>query len=414
MSDVAIQVDHVWKKFKKGEIYDSLRDLIPAVTRRLFSGSQSGELQAKEFWAVKDVSFQVRDGEALGIIGPNGAGKSTILKLLSKILKPNKGRISVKGRVSSLIEIGAGFHPDLTGRENIYLNGTILGMTRDEINRKFDEIVEFSGIADFLDTPVKRYSSGMYARLAFSVAAHVDPEVLLVDEVLSVGDMSFQHRCLDKMRQKLRSGAAVVFVSHNLQAVASLCDRTVVMSKGSDVFDGPPGQALAVYLSAAQSSSARYDAATQSFRLLSAVLRTSDGREAAIVRPHAPFELVVTMECLADAPAFNVGIEFERTRDLFYCFGATTQELGHPLLQPKPGDVFTLRFHFIAHFARGHYRINLNLRDPRGAAFLHYAESVASFAVDEQVSYDGVVDVDLDVEIQQGVQPSLQRQLKDV
>ena len=255
MSDIAIEFDHVWKKFKKGESYDSLRDLIPAMAKRLFTANRADALRPREFWAVQDVSFAVRRGEALGIIGPNGAGKSTVLKLLSKILRPNKGAIHVNGRLSALIEIGAGFHPDLTGRENIYLNGAILGMTRKEINGKFDQIVEFSGLEDFIDTPVKRYSSGMYARLGFSVAAHVDPEILLVDEVLSVGDMSFQHRCIEKMRQRLASGVAVIFVSHNLQAEASLCHRAVVLSRGSKVFDGSPGEAIDAYMSASRSSS---------------------------------------------------------------------------------------------------------------------------------------------------------------
>ncbi len=188
MTDTAIEFNGIWKKFAMGEKFDSLRDLIPSLAKLLFSRNYRGELQKREFWALKDVSFQVRRGEALGIIGPNGSGKSTALKLLSGILKPDKGSLQLRGRLGALIELGAGFHPDLTGRENIYLNGAILGMKKSEIDKKFDEIVEFSELRDFLDTPVKRYSTGMYARLGFSVAAHVDPDVLLVDEVLSVGD----------------------------------------------------------------------------------------------------------------------------------------------------------------------------------------------------------------------------------
>src|SRR6202045_1411143 len=198
MSEIALEFDGVWKKFKKGEIYDSLRDLIPALMKGLFSSDDS-ELHKREFWALQDINFQVRRGEAFAIIGANGAGKSTALKLLSRILRPNRGHIIAHGRLSALIEVGAGFHPALTGRENVYLNGCILGMKRQEIARKFDEIVEFAGIAEFIDTPVKRYSSGMYARLGFAVAAHVDPDILVVDEVLSVGDIVFQNRCLEKM-----------------------------------------------------------------------------------------------------------------------------------------------------------------------------------------------------------------------
>jgi len=248
MGDIALEFNDVWKKFKRGEKYNSLRDLIPAMTKRLFSGNHGGELQESEFWAVKDVSFQVKRGEALGIIGPNGAGKSTILKLLSGILRPNKGGIKVNGRLSALIEVGAGFHPDLTGRENVYLNGAILGMKKSEIDKKFDEIVDFSGITDFIDTPVKRYSSGMYARLGFSVAAHMDPDVLLIDEVLSVGDFAFQRKCIDKMQSFTKSGTTIIFVSHNLEAVRRLCPSTLFLNTGEVSFIGSSAEAIEYYL----------------------------------------------------------------------------------------------------------------------------------------------------------------------
>src|SRR4030065_92762 len=197
MNSSAVEFLNVYKKFRKGERNDSLRDLIPYLSKKAFLKSKGDKLQEREFWALKDVSFQLKKGEAPGIIGPNGAGKSTILKLLSGILRPNKGEIRIHGRLSALIEVGAGFHPDLTGRENIYLNGAILGMRKEEIRNRFDEIVEFSGISEFIDTPVKRYSSGMYARLGFSIAAHVDPEILLIYEVLSVGGFSFPLKLLE-------------------------------------------------------------------------------------------------------------------------------------------------------------------------------------------------------------------------
>jgi lipopolysaccharide transport system ATP-binding protein len=231
--ETMLEFDRVWKKFKKGEMsHDSLRDLIPHLGKKLFSVSPKEKLREREFWAIKDVSFRVKRGEALGIIGPNGAGKSTILKLLSNILKPNQGTIKVHGRMSALIEIGAGFHPDLTGMENIFLNGAILGMKKDEIKRKLDDIIEFSGLTDFIDTPVKRYSSGMYARLGFSVAAHVDPEILLVDEVLSVGDYTFQHKCIKKINEIVGSGTTVIFISHNITSVIHLCPNTILLNKG--------------------------------------------------------------------------------------------------------------------------------------------------------------------------------------
>jgi lipopolysaccharide transport system ATP-binding protein len=197
MSLPTVRFDKVWKKFRRGERHDSLKDLIPALSRQLFSRNVPKELRQDEFWTLENVSFEVLPGQALGIIGRNGAGKSTTLKLLTKILKPTRGYSSVSGRVGALIEVAAGFHPDLTGRENVYLQGAIMGMRRPDIAARFDEIVDFAGISAFIDTPIKRYSSGMNARLGFSIAAHLNPDVLIIDEVLSVGDMSFQQRCFD-------------------------------------------------------------------------------------------------------------------------------------------------------------------------------------------------------------------------
>ncbi|MCM0083360.1 ABC transporter ATP-binding protein [Geomonas sp. Red32] len=246
MSDIALEFDGVWKKFKQGEGHDSLRDLIPALCKKALGGNRD-ELDKKEFWALHDVSFQVKRGEALGIIGPNGSGKSTSLKILSGILRPNKGKMQVNGRMSALIEVGAGFHPDLTGRENIYLNGAILGMKRDEISRRLEEIIDFSGISQFIDTPVKRYSSGMYARLGFAIAAHVDPEILLVDEVLSVGDYTFQAKCIKKMEEILANGTTVIFISHNMEAVASLCNKGLLLVHGKVRSEGDPALVINDY-----------------------------------------------------------------------------------------------------------------------------------------------------------------------
>jgi len=249
MHPTTIEFQQVWKKYRKGQMYDSLRDWVPALAKRIVGlrGNGDGVLQEKEFWAVKDVSFEMKRGESLGIIGPNGSGKSTMLKLLSRILEPTRGKISVRGRLSALIEVGAGFHGDLTGRENIYLNGAILGMKKREIDLKLDEIVAFSEIESFIDTPVKRYSSGMYTRLGFSVAAHMDPEILLVDEVLSVGDAGFRVKCLAKLQEILQSGATVIFVSHNVREVARLCERVMVLVDGQVEHFGDPVHAMKVY-----------------------------------------------------------------------------------------------------------------------------------------------------------------------
>jgi lipopolysaccharide transport system ATP-binding protein len=244
MSDAVISVEQLGKKYQidhlavKGS-YKTLRETLTHQTRDLLSGwfSRNGNGRApkrahEEFWALKDVSFEVKQGEVLGIIGRNGAGKSTLLKILSRITEPTEGRVRIRGRVASLLEVGTGFHPELTGRENIYLNGAILGMAREEIKRKFDQIVDFAGTEKFLDTPVKRYSSGMYVRLAFAVAAHMEPEILIVDEVLAVGDAEFQKKCLGKMEDVSRGGRTVLFVSHNMLAIQRLCNTAVYFEKG--------------------------------------------------------------------------------------------------------------------------------------------------------------------------------------
>jgi len=245
MSDIVIKAENLGKRYTIGHQtgrsdQTTFREVLVQNVRNLLSKSQdliSGKPviagdTLEEIWALKDVSFEIKRGEAVGIIGRNGAGKSTLLKILSRITEPTTGRVTIKGRVASLLEVGTGFHSELTGRENIYLNGTILGMTRTEIKRKFDEIVAFSEVEQYLDTPVKRYSSGMYVRLAFAVAAHLEPEILVVDEVLAVGDAAFQKKCLGKMENVANAGKTVLFVSHNMTAIKSLCSKAILLSDG--------------------------------------------------------------------------------------------------------------------------------------------------------------------------------------
>jgi lipopolysaccharide transport system ATP-binding protein len=275
MSDTIIKVEGLSKRYllehqakRTGESfrYKRFSDVLTGIAskparwlasrrdRREGSG-MDGQSRTEEFWALKDLSFDVKRGEVVGIIGRNGAGKSTLLKVLSRITEPTKGRIEIDGRVASLLEVGTGFHPELTGRENIFLNGAILGMHQSEIRRKFDEIVDFAEVDKFLDTPVKRYSSGMYVRLAFSVAAHLEPEILIVDEVLAVGDSEFQKKCLGKMQDVAHGGRTVLFVSHNMSAVRNLCSRGLLMVHGQKHFDGSAEQAIAEYSSAASAHS---------------------------------------------------------------------------------------------------------------------------------------------------------------
>jgi lipopolysaccharide transport system ATP-binding protein len=259
MSNTIIKVDNLSKSYLIGHEakgYVALRDVVANHTigfaKRLqhaLSGKQlMGTQEVEEFWALKDVSFEIKEGEAVGIIGRNGAGKSTLLKLLSRITEPTKGRIELNGRVASLLEVGTGFHPELTGRENIFLNGAILGMSRAEIKSKFDEIVDFSDVEKFLDTPVKRYSSGMYVRLAFAIAAHLEPEILVVDEVLAVGDAAFQKKCLGKMDNVTKEGRTVIFVSHQMGTIAQLCSRSLLLDKGSLILSGPTAKVIDHYL----------------------------------------------------------------------------------------------------------------------------------------------------------------------
>ncbi|TMC82190.1 MAG: ABC transporter ATP-binding protein [Chloroflexi bacterium] len=236
MAKTAVTAERVGKLYRLGNTQDTLaRTLADALMR----SARGKDRKAQELWALDDVSFEVAEGEVIGIIGRNGAGKSTLLKLLSRLTEPTRGRITVEGKVGSLLEIGTGFHPELTGRDNIYLNGTILGMSRADVSRRFDEIVEFAEIDRFLDTPVKRYSSGMYVRLAFAVAAHLESEILIVDEVLAVGDVAFQRKCLGRMGQVANEGRTVLFVSHNLAAIKSLCTRALLLQDGKLVADGP-------------------------------------------------------------------------------------------------------------------------------------------------------------------------------
>jgi lipopolysaccharide transport system ATP-binding protein len=252
---LVVRAEHLRKRYRIGERepYRALRDVLtealttPARLLRRTPHVHSSHAPER-IWALDDVSFDLRRGEVLGLIGANGAGKSTLLKVLSRITEPTEGQVLISGRVGSLLEVGTGFHPELTGRENIFLNGTILGMRKAEIERRFDDIVEFSGIGRFLDTPVKRYSSGMQVRLAFAVAAHLQPEILLVDEVLAVGDAEFQQKCLGKMRDVTSEGRTVIFVSHNLAAVRNLCPRSLVLEGGRLVYDGPTDGAVERYL----------------------------------------------------------------------------------------------------------------------------------------------------------------------
>lgn len=314
MSDFAVKVENLGKKYIIGHrnseyarFNEYLAGIGKNILRRLKNPLKPYDvsLELEDFWAVRNVSFELKKGDRLGIIGHNGSGKSTTLKMLSRITTPTEGRITMAGRVASLLEVGTGFHPELTGRENIYLNGSILGMTRSEIRAKFDEIVDFSGVEKFLDTPVKRYSSGMYVRLAFAVAAHLNPEILVVDEVLSVGDAEFQKKCIGKMQDIASDcGKTVLFVSHNLRAVQLLCNKGLLLDHGQMQFFGDVAQAASMYVERREKITAmplkdRTDRkGSGQLRFVSCTVRNAAGKEAANVPVGEAMTMEIGVECL--------------------------------------------------------------------------------------------------------------------
>ena len=397
----AIQVTGVSKRFRRGERHDSLRDLIPALVRRVgrrVSAAAVREadgtpvLAAQEFWAVRDLSFEVPFGRALGIIGPNGAGKSTTLKLLTGILRPTVGEIRMRGRVASLIEVSAGFHQDLTGRENVYLQGAIMGMTRREVDRRLESIIEFSGIEPFIDTPVKRYSSGMNARLGFAIAVHLEPDVLVIDEVLSVGDMAFQQKCVDRMKAFKRDGVAIVFVSHNMQAVGELCDEAVVI-KGTPRFRGSVGDAVSTYLTISGQEGATREG--DGLHVADILLTDASGTPVEAIAPGTPLVLEVVYRVTHDFGPLVWSMALRRSTDGTIAADGdfSSEELGIGAL--APGDEVRVRYPHVAHLARGQYAYELNVHDPRSARHLLYYHPAAALRVDEYRSYSGIADVEL-------------------
>jgi lipopolysaccharide transport system ATP-binding protein len=368
MSNVVLRMEHVYKRFRKGEAYNSLRDLLPALTGRMFRQQEVSDKDKRDFWALRDISFEVKQGEVLGIIGRNGAGKSTILKILSRIMEPTKGSMLVNGRLSALIEVSAGFHQDLTGRENIYLNGTILGMTKREIDSKLDQIIDFSGIEEFIDTPVKRYSSGMYARLGFSVAAHVNPDILIVDEVLSVGDYLFQQKCMNRMSQIVSDGASVLFVSHNLKSVVEFCPRALLLERGKMIALGPTPEVIAAYLDSSRSG--KQESLELKAVVISKVTIRNEAGES--MRFRSGEEAWVEIEVTAIKRCSKFSVSFYITDEQFQdVFATSTERLGYGNCTLEAGEVFSCTFQL---------RLNMTV----GV----YYPSVLVYRYDTQTEYD--------------------------
>jgi lipopolysaccharide transport system ATP-binding protein len=409
MSDIVIRVDSLGKKYRIGgkqEGYRTLRDTLTETfvspfrrARKLLRGHAYGAAELDEtIWALKDVSLEVKRGEVVGIIGRNGAGKTTLLKILSRITEPTEGYAEIHGRVGSLLEVGTGFHPELSGRENIYLNGAILGMRKAEIERKFDEMVAFAEIEKFVDTPVKRYSSGMYVRLAFAVAAHLEPEILLVDEVLAVGDVAFQKKCLGKMGEVAKEGRTVLFVSHNMTAVQYLCGRSILLDRGEVISDGPATQVVDRYLLSArptgvQSHPGEYILTHRKNDYLPdgdliirrlCLLDSQGNPQDTFVIGHE-MHIAIDVQGLSEHRDALIGVIFKSNNDQWITSINTGMKCS-PIDQPRQKNERAILRVPKLPFTPGTYWIDISVAQ-RGTGRLDYVEHAASFAVAEADIY---------------------------
>lgn len=405
---IAIEFKNISKRYRIGKGFSSLKS---ALTGRMNAGKGN-----QYHWAVQDVSFALKPGEALGIIGPNGAGKTTILKLLSQVTRPTSGEILINGRLSALIELGAGFHPDLTGRENIFLNGTILSMRRAEIKQRFDQIVDFAGIGDYLDTPVKRYSSGMYARLGFAIAAHVDPEILLVDEVLAVGDYAFQNKCYARMDELRRHGTALIFVSHNMEAVRRVCDRGLVMFRGQAIFQGDAAEAVVAYSDAIREAARQSQTdvplegglsqrvMTFAAEIEKVSLLDRDGNPVSVLESGAVarLEIDVAFHQPVHHPVFSF---FIRTTDGRLVYNTTTRWMGIQTPECAAGERFRVEFEMDLPLLDGHYELGVDIAASDLSHYYDRLERALSFWIKGPNGAQGLVDLSAKVAFHKTSQP---------
>lgn len=386
MSDTIIKVEGLGKKYiithEGRESYTALRDVISRKAKKIAGLHKHTQRSKEEFWALKDIDFEIKRGEAVGIIGRNGAGKSTLLKILSRITEPTTGRIELNGRVASLLEVGTGFHPELTGRENIFLNGAILGMSQAEIKRKFDEIVDFSGVEKFLDTPVKRYSSGMYVRLAFSVAAHLEPEILVVDEVLAVGDAEFQKKCLGKMKSvSSEEGRTIIFVSHDINAIINLTQACILLKDGQVASYGNTIEVVQNYIDIARESSFVLEHEQKDVPCIKEVnLQTSEKNN--IQYFNAPISLTIRINIPSPLDTIEFAFQIYKTdiqRPIIYNWFSAKDQLSS--LKGKTGDIIIkLKINKLKLYV-GQYNFSFFLSDPRGKVLYHKLESKLFFEV---------------------------------
>jgi ABC-type polysaccharide/polyol phosphate transport system ATPase subunit len=396
-----LEFRQVSKRYRLGRRFASLRDLFSGGGR---GGPTTAEDGRGEHWAVREVSFELEPGQALGIIGPNGAGKTTILKLLSRVTQPTSGSIHINGRLSALIELGAGFHPDLTGSENIFLNGVILGMSRAQIQQRYDQIVEFSGISQYLDTPVKRYSSGMYARLGFSIAAHVDPQILLVDEVLAVGDFAFQTKCYARMDELRRQGTSLIFISHNMDAIRRVCDRGLVMYRGRAIYQGDAAAAVVAYSDAVREAARAAGGDVPIEGGLSQRVMTFDAEIAAVQLLDGDGQPTTTLTS-GDAVTLALDVTFARdvtspifaffvrTTDGQLVYNTTTQWMNLTTPDFKAGERTRVTFQLKLPLLEGTYELGADIAAADLSHFYDRVERALTFWVQDRSGARGLVDL---------------------
>lgn len=407
---IAIRFDSVAKKYRLGVGQDTLREKLASLFKKVSPSQKQAKAEERVHWALKGVSFEIERGEALGIIGPNGAGKTTTLKTLARIIRPTSGTVDIEGKLSALIELGAGFHPDLTGRENVYLNGSILGLTRREIDERFDDIVAFSELARFIDTPVKRYSSGMYARLGFAVAVHVQPDILLVDEVLSVGDTAFQAKCHRKMEELKAQGTTLVFVSHNLNAVQRVCSRVLVLYQGQLAYDGPAAEAVAEYSNILRKQAAKMETdktavekkglsqrqMTQGARIHNVQLLNSQGEAVTVVRSQSQVTMVADIEFLEDAPSpiFACAIRDENGEVVY---DTTTNWMGMETPSFKAGDWLRVEYALEMNLLDGIYSLGTDLAYADLSFYYDFIANALNFVVENDERARGVANLNANI-----------------
>ena len=393
MSNTVITADALGKSYMIGhqqkESYSTLRDVLTNLPRKWLSRLRNPQYHTheniEEFWALKDVNFEIKQGDRVGIIGRNGAGKSTLLKILSRITEPTTGKVKIAGCVASLLEVGTGFHPELTGRENIFLNGAILGMSKKDIKKKFDEIIDFAEVEKFLDTPVKRYSSGMYVRLAFSVAAHLEPEILIVDEVLSVGDTSFQKKCLGKMDDVSKKGRTVLFVSHNMGAINRLCDKCFLLDKGKMLYQGNTEETIRRYLSEGQKCRSVFELKPDPNKVMNlrkVVLNPESDDRTGEVRYDKPIVIRIEYEIYEDVHNCSVWGAIQ-TSDGVFVFATGDYDMRPDLLGRRKAGYYISEFYVQEKWLNvGEYTVIVGLVQ-NSPVIVYHREDTISFSVIE-------------------------------